>query len=128
MICDTTFLVDLMRNVPTASRKARELLENKIALYVTAVTVFEIQRGMRRSTEEHKKSVVRVLDGLGLLVLDRESASRAAQIDISLRETGLEIEPEDCMIAGIALEHGDSILTRNVKHFARVPGLRVESY
>ncbi len=128
MICDTTFLVDLMRDVPAASRKAQDLVEKKSALCVTAITVFEIQRGMHRSTDMQRKNLERVLDGLGLLVLDRASASRAAQIDLRLREKGLEIEAEDCMIAGIALERGESILTRNVKHFSRIPGIRVESY
>ncbi len=128
MICDTTFLVDLMRNVPAASRKAQDLVDKKSVLCVTAVTVFEIERGLRRSNDGQKEKLQRVLDGLDLLVLDRASASRAAEIDLRLREKGLEIEAEDCMIAGIALENGESILTRNVKHFSRIPGMRVESY
>lgn len=128
MICDTTFLIDLMRNVPAAAEKARQLTRQKTKIAVTAITVFEIQRGMGHASEEKRKKLNQALDGLATLVLDRPGATRAAQIDAQLKDKGLEIEPEDCMIAGIALEHGESILTRNVKHFSRVPGIQVESY
>jgi len=34
----------------------------------------------------------------------------------------------DALIASIALEYGERLVTRNVKHFARVTGLVVEVY
>jgi predicted nucleic acid-binding protein len=38
------------------------------------------------------------------------------------------VDPIDAQIAGIALQHDDIIVTRNIKHFERFKGLRVETY
>jgi predicted nucleic acid-binding protein len=32
------------------------------------------------------------------------------------------------MIAGIALENGEEVLTRNIKHFERIPGISIVTY
>lgn len=34
----------------------------------------------------------------------------------------------DLLIAAIALAHGATMVTRNVKHFSQIPGLRVENW
>jgi len=34
----------------------------------------------------------------------------------------------DLIIASIALEQGEKLVTRNVKHFSRVPGLATEQW
>lgn len=38
------------------------------------------------------------------------------------------IDPEDAMIAGIALINDESVLTRNVEHFSRIRDLKIETY
>jgi len=41
---------------------------------------------------------------------------------------GSPIGDLDAMIAGIALTHGESVVTTNLKHFERVEGLQVETW
>ncbi len=38
------------------------------------------------------------------------------------------IDPEDAMIAGIALINNESVLTKNVEHFSRIRDLKIETY
>ena len=57
-----------------------------------------------------------------------EPPTRAGEVDARLLREGAPIDPEDAMIAGIALALGDVVLTRNVRHFSRITGLRVEGY
>jgi predicted nucleic acid-binding protein len=40
----------------------------------------------------------------------------------------LPIDPEDSMIAAIALVNGETLLTKNAERFSRVPDLKVEQY
>ncbi|HLD76333.1 MAG TPA: PIN domain-containing protein [Candidatus Norongarragalinales archaeon] len=128
MILDTSFLIDLMKGHPPAEAKARELAETLVHLKVTPITVFEIWRGMAKASPQKKERLEKILSGLGLLPLNGESGKKAAFIDWALREKGVPIEPEDCLIAAIVLENRETLLTRNVKHFSRIEGLRIESY
>jgi len=43
----------------------------------------------------------------------------------TLEKSGASIGMADSLIAGIALVHNATLLTRNRKHFARVTGLRL---
>jgi tRNA(fMet)-specific endonuclease VapC len=45
-----------------------------------------------------------------------------------LEKRGQAISDMDALIASVALENGEMLVTRNVVHFARVPGLQVEHY
>ena len=60
--------------------------------------------------------------------LDAVAAERAGEVDAHLLRQGAPIDPEDSMIAGIALASGEPLLTRNVRHFSRIAGLRIEEY
>jgi predicted nucleic acid-binding protein len=45
-----------------------------------------------------------------------------------LETEGQPISDMDGLIASVALELGEPLVTRNPKHFQRVPGLRLETY
>lgn len=130
MLADTSFLIDLMRGDRSAIETAARLADDSSAVMVGTPTVFELYVGVSlavRSLEERQK----VLDALGSLTqlpLDSPSAKRAGSIYAQRTSEGARIDAEDAMIAGIALENSQSLLTRNVKHFLGIPGLNVEGY
>lgn len=41
----------------------------------------------------------------------------------NLDDMGKTVAMADCLIAGICIEHGMSLLSRNRKHFERIPNL-----
>ncbi len=48
-----------------------------------------------------------------------------AVLRADLRRRGQLIPDLDLLIAATALSHDLALLTRNVRHFARIPGLRI---
>ena len=54
------------------------------------------------------------------------SRNRAHMAD--LRRKGTPLEDADILVAGIAPLHDAVLVTRNLKHFRRVEGLRLESW
>ena len=62
------------------------------------------------------------------LPLTRPIANRAAELRSDLAAAGTPIDPYDLLIAATALEHGATLVTNNVREFARVPGLIVEDW
>jgi predicted nucleic acid-binding protein len=55
----------------------------------------------------------------------KETALLAGKLDAELQSGGLVIPFGDLLIGATALALGYSVLTVNVRHFARIPGLSV---
>ena len=55
-------------------------------------------------------------------------ADRSAQARAHLERLGTPIGPIDSLIAGIALAHDMTLVTRNTREFERVPGLKIENW
>lgn len=66
----------------------------------------------------------RFLARLALLPLDDAVMERFAFIRADLRRRGQLIPDLDLLIAATALHHDLTLLTRNVRHFDRIPELR----
>lgn len=130
MILDTTFLIDVMRKDPAAIMKAQQLTGVGEPQLVTVISLFELSSGLARSKkpaqEQHK--ITTALANQIIIQLDEKSAMKAGEIDGLLCKQGTSIGPADALIAGIALSRDDAVLTKNVKDFSRVPGLRVVTY
>ena len=69
-----------------------------------------------------------VQDRFETLVFDLSAAQHAAKARAHLEAAGTPIGPVDTMLAGIALANQLTVVTRNVREFARVPGLQVQNW
>lgn len=131
---DTSYFIDLMHedrpDHSAAHEVARTHVEEGRPLYMTAMTRFELFTGSERYTEpiEERSRIQGLLDRYESLPLAPESADRAGKIHGRLAADGRTIGAIDALIAGIALEHDQRLLTRNVDEFERVQGLKVETY
>lgn len=130
MLGDTTFLIDLMLKDEGAVNKTESLLRDSVPILVGTPTVFElyIGVGLSRKSEEEKDKVLATLRSLTQLSLDTNSAILAGLIYAQKSSEGFTIDPEDAMLAGIAVENQQPILTRNKRHFSGIPDLKVETY
>ena len=130
MIVDTSFIIDFMNGQERAIAKARVLEERGDIFVVTTPTIFELWSGLARSSkpEEEKRKLFTILNEQVVWDFNRGSAEEAGTIEGSLIKKGLTIDPEDCMIAGIAKSNGETLLTGNPKHFIRIEGLIVDTY
>ena len=68
-----------------------------------------------------------VVDNLVIPMTDN-SAKISAELYSSLRQSGNTVDDIDLLIAGIAIDNDLTLVTNNVKHFNRIPGLRVENW
>lgn len=128
MIADTGYFIDLLAHDAGAQNKTAELERAGQGLSTAAPVVFELWRGFGLLDARRAAVAAQLLDQLEIFSLDMPAAKRAGQVERQLKDAGLAIDPEDAMIAGIALAHNETVLTRNVKHFLRIPDLSVKSY
>ena len=130
LLADTSFVIDLMLNDKGALMRAKELANDSISVVVGTPTLFELYVGVGLSgkAEAEKEKIQDTIGSLTQVPLDASSARRAGLVYASKAREGIRIDTEDAMLAGIALENDQPILTRNKKHFSGIPGLRVEEY
>jgi predicted nucleic acid-binding protein len=129
---DTTFLIDLWRNKDDAGHPAVGYLEEHEGetFLVPAHAAGEFLEGAAGVSDRRFRESLRFLDLFGIAAVGLETARRYAGIVSALRSRSLlhGASKADLWIAASALEHGAALLTRNTKHFARVPDLRVLTY
>jgi predicted nucleic acid-binding protein len=130
MVClDTSFLIDLLRGNAAVKDLKAMLEKTESRITIAAPSAVELWGGacLAKNSDKAKAKVGELLMAFPILPLDLNGAQEAGEIEATLIKSGQMIEPEDLMIAGIALAHGETIVTKDA-HFTRVPGLRVLKY
>lgn len=120
-VLDSDVLIDYLRGSGPGRDLVRSLIQG-VGYRVTAVTAFELALG--RTYRENPRPID-ALCAAPLLMLTRKAALRGGSLLGELRRSGEAIDVRDAMQAGICLESGTTLVTRNVSHFERVPGLRL---
>ena len=120
-IADTDVLIDFLAGKGEAD--AVEQLLHRGALRTTVISRFELLSGAK-STKQLAR-LIQLLGAVPSLGLNDAAADAAVEIRRSLERTGNGIGMADSLIAGIVVSNGGTLLTRNSRHFERVPGLRL---
>ncbi|MDE1863576.1 MAG: type II toxin-antitoxin system VapC family toxin [Thaumarchaeota archaeon] len=130
MTCfDTDFLVACLHNEPQAIEKLENMQTGQDgSATTTTVNAAELWKGAFRAKDKENEitKVRHLLDLLELITLDLDSARLAGELDASTRSK--TVGESDLFIASIALVNKQVLITRNKKHFMRIPGLRVEGW
>jgi predicted nucleic acid-binding protein len=119
IVADTDVLIDALRGGGSQAQVARHIESGRLA--TTAITVFELWQGAYAGRQA--PAVEALLDACDILPLDAPAARLAGELRAHLRDRRSDIGPTDSLVAGICISRGASLLTRNRKHFERVPGL-----
>jgi len=96
--------------------------------FTSAVTVGELFKGAYRSSaqERHLKNIEeRVLPAVTTLPYDVSVARVFGKIRAHLEQSGNILPDADLQIAATALYHDLELVTGNVRHFERIPDLRL---
>jgi tRNA(fMet)-specific endonuclease VapC len=120
IIADTDVIIDYLEGRGSGADAVSQALRRD-QLQTTAVNYFELLSGARRGREQ--EAILALLESIPVLPLDVDAARRAAQVRQRLERSGIGIGMGDSLIAGIVLARGGSLLTRNKRHFERVPEL-----
>lgn len=125
---DTNTVSHLFRQ-PSGSVAARIAEVGQGNICVSVVVAAEMRYGSR------KKNSVRLMDAVEDYLARIEVVPFAppadqsyAEIRLALEGRGIPISPNDMLIAAHALSLGMTLVTDNVREFARVEGLSVENW
>lgn len=130
MVCfDTSFIVDLFRNQQRAYDYMSKLEAQGSVIKIASPTIIELMTNANlNQNKKEKEELLKFLSSVIVLNLDKECALVAAEIESYLIMAGDIIQLQDIMIGAIAKHNNETIITRNKKHFEKIPGLKVESY
>jgi tRNA(fMet)-specific endonuclease VapC len=128
LILETTFLIDLEREAARGKPgKAHAFLELHAddALHLTFTIAGELACGASMQARDRWERFV----GPFQILQSSDDVCWAYGVTYRfLQDNGLMIGANDLWIAATALAHRMPLVTRNLKHFKRVPGLDVLPY
>jgi len=128
-IClDTDVLIDFIRKPSDAVKRIMKgILERKISIFTTSVNTFEIWLGAHLAPKEMEliEETKDFLDQLEVVNFDYESSVEAGRVMANLRKRGQVVEIRDLFVGCVCKVNGMPLITRNLKHYKRIHGLKV---
>ncbi|WP_226010928.1 type II toxin-antitoxin system VapC family toxin [Halomicrobium salinisoli] len=131
MILDTSFVEDVASGEEDAVQAADVLRQEGIPERLSVITLYELYWGVSYvDTPQHERDRIDgVLESKETYDVTPEIARKAGRITGRLSSDGRPInDPGDELIGATGVVHDEPVLTRNVDHFERIPGLEVETY
>jgi predicted nucleic acid-binding protein len=130
-VIDTTVFVDAERGKLDLQTELGRRLGEWIG--ISAVTASELLHGVHKaptpSVRDRRSAFVEmILGSMPVIPFDLAVARLHAQLDAELEARGEKIGAHDLMIGATALLSGHSVVTRDMRSFPRIPGLKVEKW
>ncbi|HRX65966.1 MULTISPECIES: type II toxin-antitoxin system VapC family toxin [unclassified Mesotoga] len=129
VLLDTDILSMFFRGHPSVVSRMEEYTKDHEKIYLSIITYYEILSGLRHI--EATRQIEQFLEFClfnEILPITLESASIAAKHYANLRKLGTPLADMDLLIAGIAIENNMTLITHNMKHFSRIPGIKVQDW
>jgi predicted nucleic acid-binding protein len=131
IVFDTDVISYVLRPAPSARLIRRVADVDPDEQATTAVTAGELVYGAWRSSRpEHFLAALRdrVWPNIRVLGFDLAAAMIYGRLRANLERDGTPMAEPDLRIAAICLRHDATLATGNLRHFERVPDLRVEDW
>lgn len=105
-------------------------LVNELApsgLCISIISYGEVLKGAlgKPALELQTNVLSEMLRSIAIINLDTETMNAFAEMRFNLRRAGRIMGDLDNLIAATAIRHDLTLITRNVRHFERVPALRL---
>lgn len=99
-------------------------------IYLSSVVKAELIYGAYRSNRaaENLRTLKRFFVPFTPIAFDNQCVDAYGRIRSGLQIAGTPIGPNDLLIAATAVTHELTLVTHNIREFARVPGLEVEDW
>lgn len=131
-LLDTNVCIALINGKPDIVRARFErVLSLESTIWVPSIVVFELRYGAAKSLrrESNQERLGAFLRGpVDTLPFGDEDAAEAGEIRADLERLGTPIGAYDVLLAGQARYRGWTLVTANVREFARVPALLWEDW
>jgi predicted nucleic acid-binding protein len=128
---DTDTITNILKPAPSPSlqSKLRDVAAEK--QFISTITIYEIVYGAYRSAraEHHLRNLKELLLPQVLIVdFDSEAAYVCGALRVELERSGVPLPLADLQVASIAIANQLVLVTGNVGHFRRIPGLPVQNW
>ena len=125
-ILDTTVCIALIRgNKKVLDAVYEKGLDN---CSVSEITIAELLYGASKSGRaSHFDDVRYILDAFEIMPIF-PNLRTFADVKCSLEKGGMRIDDFDLLIGATALKNAMTLVTHNVKHFSRIPGILIEDW
>ena len=125
---DSDIIIGFLRGKAESLKKMKDL-ENE-SLATTTINIFELQYGAKISKryEENLNELKKFLNSLNIFSFDYKSSEEASSIFADLKKIGKIIGIKDILIAGICRSNKLDLITKNVRHFQNIEGLKIEGF
>jgi tRNA(fMet)-specific endonuclease VapC len=132
LVLDSSVLIAAEREKRAVSSLLSSLETDYLeTLFVlSAITVMELEHGWHHANTpeaalKRRRYIDEVLAIIPVEPFTREMGVVAAKIDADMRKAGLVIATADLLIGATSLYYSYALGTRNLRHFQRIPGLKV---
>ena len=124
-VVDTDVSIDYMKGIASAVNLINSLED----VHLTTITIAELFFGAYNSPKvaKHLPVLFNYVKSFDRLTPQLWDAIRFGRIKAELTKKGIIIGDEDIFNASIALSYGFTFITRNVRHYNRIKGLKVMS-
>jgi tRNA(fMet)-specific endonuclease VapC len=128
-LLDTDICIYLIKNRPEKLRPAFNR-HKPGDIGISAVTLYELAYGVYRSQfpARNRAALDQFIQPLTVIEFDARDADICGRLRAGLAARGQPIGAYDLQIAAQALARKLRLVTNNRREFARVPGLRIESW
>ena len=131
---DSSFLIDLQRELlrdrPAAAFDLIESFDPGETLAVSVHVVCELRAGAeltKKALAEHE-AIDQLLSGLLVVYPDDRFPALYGRLLAAIRRSRATVASMDLLIGTAALLEDAPLVTRNVKDFSKIPGLRLLTY
>ena len=127
-LLDTNTVIYFFKGMGDVSKKL--FLHSPSDISIPSIVIYELETGIAKSSspEKRTKQLDQLLRQINIVDFTHKEAKETAKIRADLETKGTPIGPMDLLIAGCAVANNFTLITRNLREFERVAGLKCESW
>jgi tRNA(fMet)-specific endonuclease VapC len=118
-LVDSDVLIDYLKGLSKRRRLLLKLREEGV-LIISVINVVEIYSGKEIKDSRKRKIIDEFLSEFEIISLEENLAKRAGIIRMQY-----QVPFADAIVAATAIETNSILVTRNVKHFSKIKGLKL---
>ena len=131
VLIDSNLLIAIERSQGAIQTLAERYAD--VPVYISVISVSELLYGVEQALTPAKRAdrasfVEKIIRAIPVLDIQERTARIHAKLDVTLDRQGNRIGADDLWIAAQCIEHGLTLITRNLREFQRVPGLQVTQW
>ena len=99
-------------------------------IFFSAISVAELYFGARNSNhpQDNQELIDELVSWVTVLDFDHAAGALFGRIKAELKQSGKPVNDSDLFIAATAISHDLGLVTNNLRHFERIPFLRIENW